>query len=146
MWFSSWWPNRTVSRKQRPATRFRPTLELLEDRAVPATLTVNTTLDLLGHDNGVLSLRQAVLDANARTTADTIVVPAGTYNLSAPGAGDRPACRQKGSGRGGCAAGRIAVDMLPENAEDFHASLKTSSRETRASKLTPAPRARGSQR
>jgi predicted outer membrane repeat protein len=52
---------------------------------VPATLTVNTTLDVLGHANGMLSLRQAVLDANARTTADTIVVPAGTYNLTGSG-------------------------------------------------------------
>jgi len=84
MWFSSWLRHPTVSRKHRPANRFRPRLEALEDRAVPATLTVNTTVDVLGHANGMLSLRQAVLDANARTTADTIVVPAGTYNLILP--------------------------------------------------------------
>ena len=61
MWFSSWLRQRTVSRKRRPASRFRPALEVLEDRAVPATLTVNTTQDVLGHAGGLLSLRQAVL-------------------------------------------------------------------------------------
>ncbi len=85
MWFASWLRNRTVAHKRRSANRFLPTLELLEGRAVPATLTVNTTLDVLGHDNGILSLRQAILDANARTTADTIVVPAGTYTLTRTG-------------------------------------------------------------
>jgi hypothetical protein len=65
--------------------RFRPTLEGLEDRAVPATLTVNTTLDVLGHDNGMLSLRQAIIDANAAPKADTIIVPAGAYTLTRPG-------------------------------------------------------------
>jgi predicted outer membrane repeat protein len=68
--------------------RFRPTLEMLEDRAVPATLTVNTTLDILGHDNGMLSLRQAIIDANAKSNADTIILPAGTYTLTRPGAGE----------------------------------------------------------
>ncbi len=88
MWFSSWLRTRTVSPQRRPANRCRPQLEVLEERAVPATLTVNTTLDVVGHANGLLSLRQAVLDANARTTADTIVVPPGAYNLTLAGAGD----------------------------------------------------------
>jgi predicted outer membrane repeat protein len=88
MWFSSWLRHRTVSRKHRPARRFRPRLEALEDRAVPATLTVNTTLDILGHTNGMLSLRQAIIDANAKAQADTIVLPAGTYALRIPGAGE----------------------------------------------------------
>jgi predicted outer membrane repeat protein len=62
---------------------------MLEDRSVPATLTVNTTLDVLGHDNGMLSLRQAVIDANASPNANTIVLPAGTYTLTqAPFNGD----------------------------------------------------------
>src|SRR5438270_7456864 len=86
MWFSSWLRTRTVSPKRRPAKRFRPRLEVLEDRSVPATLTVNTTLDVLGHDNGVLSLRQAILDANASHGADTIVVPAAVnYTLKQVG-------------------------------------------------------------
>jgi hypothetical protein len=86
MWFSSWLRNRTVSPKRRPASRFRPQLEVLENRAVPATLTVNTTLDVLGHDNGMLSLRQAIIDANVTPkTADTIILPAGNYTLTLPG-------------------------------------------------------------
>jgi predicted outer membrane repeat protein len=55
---------------------------------VPATLTVNTTLDVLGHDNGLLSLRQAIIDANAKSNADTIILPAGTYTLTRPGSGE----------------------------------------------------------
>src|ERR1043166_7364285 len=85
MWFSSWLRKRTVSPKRRPANRFRPALEMLEDRCVPATFTVNTTTDILGHDNGMLSLRQAIIDANVAPKADTIVVPAGTYTLTRPG-------------------------------------------------------------
>ena len=57
MWFPSWLRNRIVSPKPRAARRFQPRLEVLEGRAVPAILTVNTTLDVLGHDNGMLSLR-----------------------------------------------------------------------------------------
>ena len=41
--------------------------------------------DVLGHDNGVLSLRQAILDANVTPAANTIVVPAGTYTLTRAG-------------------------------------------------------------
>src|SRR6516165_8660477 len=48
-------------------------------------LTVNTTLDVLGHDNGILSLRQAVIDANHSQGADTIMLPAGTYTLTRTG-------------------------------------------------------------
>ena len=55
MWFSSWLRNRTVSPNRRPARRFRPALEVLEDRAVPATFLVNTTADILGPDHGTLS-------------------------------------------------------------------------------------------
>ena len=98
MWFFSWLRNRTVSPKRRrwdglpirPTVRFRPSLEVLEDRAVPATLLVNTTLDVpSSHNNGLLSLRQAIIDANKSSkTADTIVLPAGHYTLTQAGAGD----------------------------------------------------------
>jgi hypothetical protein len=64
---------------------------MLDDRAVPATLTVNTTLDVLGHDNGMLSLRQAVLDANNSQGANTIAVPAGSYTLTQYGADENGA-------------------------------------------------------
>ncbi len=74
MWIPSWLRKRTVPPKRRPVSRFRPRLEVLEDRAVPATFLVNTNLDILGHANGMLSLRQAIIDANATPKADTIVV------------------------------------------------------------------------
>src|SRR5438105_6150031 len=60
----------------------RPRLEVLEDRLTPSTFTVNTPLDVLGHDNGQLSLRQAILDANANPGADTISLPSGSYQLA----------------------------------------------------------------
>src|SRR5262249_62405763 len=46
---------------------FVPRLEVLEDRSLPSTFTV---LNLA--DSGAGSLRQAILDANANTGADTI--------------------------------------------------------------------------
>src|SRR6516164_4401425 len=72
MFFSSWLRNRTTSPRanraaalrQRPA-RFRPALELLEDRLVPSTLTVTNTLD-----SGAGSLRA---DVTAAHKGDTIV-------------------------------------------------------------------------
>jgi hypothetical protein len=57
--------------------RRRPRLEALEDRTVPSTFKVTTTID-----GSPGSLRQAVLDANANPGADTIVVPAGTCTLA----------------------------------------------------------------
>jgi predicted outer membrane repeat protein len=65
MWFSSWLCPRTVSRKQRPLNRFRPALEVLEDRWVPSTLTVTNNLDS-GHG----SLRAEIAGAKS---GDTIV-------------------------------------------------------------------------
>src|SRR4051794_1802110 len=65
-------------RNQRRPRRFRPGIERLEDRAVPATFTVTTTLDAVAAD-GKLSLREAINAANARLGGDTIVLPAGVY-------------------------------------------------------------------
>jgi hypothetical protein len=59
-----------ATRKSIPSCRragFRPRLESLEDRSVPATFTVSSLAD-----NGAGSLRQAVVDANAQAGADTI--------------------------------------------------------------------------
>jgi titin len=50
-----------------PAFRFRPGVEGLEDRLAPATFTVRNT-----NDAGAGSLRQAILQANARPGADII--------------------------------------------------------------------------
>ena len=60
-----------------------PCIEALEDRTVPTTFTVNTASDILGHDSGLLSLRQAIIDANTNPNSggpDTIA-----FNI--PGAG-----------------------------------------------------------
>ena len=84
----SWLRNRTVSlaQKHRPARRFRPPLEMLENRAVPATFSVTPPLDVVDSADGLLSLREAIMAANATTKADTIVLPAGTYALTRTGA------------------------------------------------------------
>lgn len=62
--------------------------------AQAATFTVNSTLDLVDTTpgdgvcsaaGGVCTLRAAIMEANALPGADTIMLPAGTYNLSIPG-------------------------------------------------------------
>jgi predicted outer membrane repeat protein len=62
-------------------------LECLEDRAVPATFLVNTFDDRVAND-GRLSLREAISQANATPGPDTIVLQAGKYNISIPGSGE----------------------------------------------------------
>ncbi len=52
-----------------------------------ATLSVTTTNDVIA-DDGLLSLREAVLWANTNAGVDTITLPEGTYVLSIPGADD----------------------------------------------------------
>src|SRR5262245_31591983 len=64
-------------RRPRPAARPRPScrlaLEALEDRCVPAaTFTVNSTADLAAPPAGTVTLRSAILAANAAAGADTI--------------------------------------------------------------------------
>jgi predicted outer membrane repeat protein len=77
-----------------PGSPVRPVvaapLEVMEDRSMPATFTVNTTLDVLrsGRSDTTSSLRQAIIDANASKTADTIVLPVGTYTLTRAGVGE----------------------------------------------------------
>jgi len=53
--------------KPKERRRYRPSLELLEDRMAPATFTVINT-----NDAGPGSLRQAILNANAAVGTDTI--------------------------------------------------------------------------
>src|SRR5262245_29680327 len=81
-------PAADSGRKHRCSRRFVPDLEGLEDRLVPATFTVNTTLDLVNSSDGQLSLREAITRANAQVGADTIVLPAGVYRVTLAGAGD----------------------------------------------------------
>lgn len=75
---------------------FPSALEPLEERRVPATLTVNTLLDLPAVDpssgnpntsDGTISLRSAIQAANATADPTNIIVPAGTYPQTIPVSG-----------------------------------------------------------
>ena len=64
--------------------------EVLEARTLPSTFTVNTTADQ--NDTtavaGQLSLREAIIQANASPGPNTIIIPAGTYYLTIAGSGE----------------------------------------------------------
>src|SRR5262245_59802729 len=62
-------------------------LESLEDRAVPATFTVNTFADVVAND-GRLSLREAINQANALPGPDIIRLQAGLYKITRAGTGE----------------------------------------------------------
>jgi predicted outer membrane repeat protein len=80
---------KSTPRGRRPGRRScRLRLECLEDRTVPSTFAVNTTLDVVNATDGKLSLREAVTAANAHAGADTIVLPAGVFKIAIAGAGD----------------------------------------------------------
>jgi CSLREA domain-containing protein len=61
---------------------------MLEDRLVPAVISVTTTADEVKPNDGLVSLREAISQANADTAADTIVLPAGLYQITIPGANE----------------------------------------------------------
>ncbi len=74
--------------------RLRPAHEGLEGRVVLSTFHVNTTLDTVavnlktGKDaSGNISLRSAIMAADANPKSDTIVLPAGTFTLTIPPTG-----------------------------------------------------------
>src|SRR5262245_52263252 len=67
---------------------FRPRLERLEDRAVPATFNVTTTLDAIDPADGKRSLREAITAANNLAGPDTILLPAGVYKIALGGANE----------------------------------------------------------
>ena len=71
-------------------------------RMVLSTFRVNTTLDTVavnlknGKDaSGQISLRSAIMAANAKPNSDTIVVPSGTFLLTIPGSGGFQRCRRR---------------------------------------------------
>ncbi len=70
-------------------------MEALETRLVLSTFLVNTTLDTVavnlhtGKDaSGHISLRSAIMAANALGGSNTIKLPAGTFKLTIPGANE----------------------------------------------------------
>ena len=90
--------NRSIKRK-RGTRHLRLRLDVLEARLTPSTFHVNTTLDTVavnlktGKDaSGHISLRSAIMAADANPNlSDTIVLPAGTFNLTiAPSGNDGP--------------------------------------------------------
>src|SRR5262245_21992857 len=60
-------------------------LETLEDRSVPAVFTVSSLTDVVNPNDGVLTLREAIGQANSSAGADTITFGvAGTINVQSP--------------------------------------------------------------
>src|SRR6516162_5801277 len=82
-------------RRKRNGNGMRPRLEPLEMRLVLSTFKVNTTSDTVavnfknGKDaTGHISLRSAIMAADARGGNNTITLPSGTFLLTIPGAGE----------------------------------------------------------
>src|SRR6516165_8377355 len=87
-------PDRQKTRK-RSALRMQPRLEGLEDRVVLSTFRVNTTQDSVavnlqnGKDaTGHISLRSAIMAANARGGSNKVLLPSGTILLQIAGPGE----------------------------------------------------------
>ena len=80
---------------KRRTTRSRPSLEWLEHRVTPSTFHVNTLLDTdavslkTGKDSsGHVSLRSAIMAADAHGGSNKIILPAGTFTLTLAPTGD----------------------------------------------------------
>jgi hypothetical protein len=83
--FAAWKKRFSSGRRTRPSCR--PRLECLEDRAVPAVFTVNSTADVLSPTAaGTVTLRSAIEAANATPGNNTInIATPGTYTISLAG-------------------------------------------------------------
>src|SRR4051812_36965185 len=77
-------PQPGSGRPRRGRPRFRPGIESLEGRLVPATIAVTTFADVVNPADGKLSLREAITQANATPEQDTIVLNAGVYKMTIP--------------------------------------------------------------
>jgi len=80
------WLARFADRRQkRPRPRKGPTchpaIEILEDRAVPATITVSSTADTVALD-GKVTLREAIQSINAGNNVNADVVAVGAYGTA----------------------------------------------------------------
>jgi predicted outer membrane repeat protein len=84
MFFFSWLRKTTTplrpSRRAASRPRFRPAIEALEDRSVPAVLNVTTTLDVVDPNDGLLSLREAIQQADPATAGGDTIVFDGSLN------------------------------------------------------------------
>jgi hypothetical protein len=69
-------PTPAPGSRPQPKRRARLTVELLEDRCVPATITVNSNGDAPAPPAGTVTLRSAILQAEADATPDTLVFAA----------------------------------------------------------------------
>ena len=66
--------------------RFRPIVELLENRLVPSIITVTTLTDPLKAGNGLVSFRDAILASGTHTSVDGCLVGTGNDTIVfAPG-------------------------------------------------------------
>ena len=70
------------AQERRAERRQRPRLEALEGRALLSTITVNTFGDPTSVPKGQTTLRMAIGLANSNSGPDTIVLPAGTFQLT----------------------------------------------------------------
>jgi CSLREA domain-containing protein len=74
MWLSSWFRKPTLAQhrhraqRRRPPSRCRPGIEILENRWLPSTLAVTTSVDEVDPNDGVLSLREAIAAAKSGET------------------------------------------------------------------------------
>ena len=74
--------HQSASRKQKRRNQRTLQLEQLEARQVLATFVVNTFDDVVDPGDSFLSLREAVIEANALAGEDRIELSAGTYSLT----------------------------------------------------------------
>ncbi|MFN4257951.1 MAG: beta strand repeat-containing protein [Gemmataceae bacterium] len=91
-WYHKWVSWRRwllVSPPSRPNRRCCLTVETLEDRLAPATIiNVTTFADVVDPGDGVISLREAVIQANNTAGDFEIRLQAGTYYLTIAGVGE----------------------------------------------------------
>src|SRR5262249_13404074 len=80
---------------KRKATPIKPGLQGVDNRVVPSTFRVNTTLDTVAVDlnsgkdaTGHISLRSAVQAANEHGGSNTIILPGGTFTMTVAGPGE----------------------------------------------------------
>ena len=78
---NSQWTQRIRRRLRNQRTGRRLQLEALESRQVLSNIPVDTFSDVVDPNDDVTSLREAIAQADATSEADTIAVPAGTYQL-----------------------------------------------------------------